>query len=208
MDPHATDDQAADDTAPDQQSSKRRITINAHGGKVVNIISADGGPIRFDGTTATNAIAVEQTSDDTAGQGGDTTDSGTTYSTPDGFVSNVNYAAPGATVGFQGDVVIGATVVMNGRTVSTSSADFDDDMRHTVAQAKVAAAQAKVAAAQVRAAAARARAAGEGTTHHSADGSTTTVDEFGNVAITNVASGGDHVAFQIGVQNNFRPRRR
>ncbi|MEC3974600.1 hypothetical protein [Amycolatopsis sp. H20-H5] len=110
-------------------------------------------------------------------------------------ISNVNYAEPGATVGIQAAVVNGATVVMNGNTVSTTGlreagdAGLDEKTRRTIERAKAAAANAR---AQV--------AAGKATTHYADGDSITTTDENGNTTVTNVASGNDRVAFQVGIQ--------
>ncbi|MGW7534715.1 hypothetical protein [Amycolatopsis sp. NPDC054798] len=69
----------------------------------------------------------------------------------------VNYAAPGATVGLQGEVITGATVVINGSQVTTPDG-LPDHLKQAIDNAHRAAEQAKNAAA-----------AGKATVHHSDD---------------------------------------
>ncbi|WP_340686089.1 hypothetical protein LCL61_06980 [Amycolatopsis coloradensis] len=112
--------------------------------------------------------------------------SGTTF-------TNVNYAAPGATVGIQADVVIGGTVVMNGTQV-TSMDDLPDHVKRAVDAARKGAARARAAARS-----------GAATVHHSDDYQPDSPAD-GQQSTHNVASGDDVVPFQIGI--NLRNLRR
>ncbi|MFI5558975.1 hypothetical protein ACIA2T_06815 [Amycolatopsis japonica] len=107
--------------------------------------------------------------------------------------TNTNYAAPGATVGIQADVVIGGTVVMNGNQV-TSTDDLPDHVKRAVDAARKGAAQARAAARS-----------GAATVHHSDDHQPGTTGD-GQQSTHNVASGDDVVPFQIGI--NLRNLRR
>lgn len=121
--------------------------------------------------------------DESAAPAGDTTsDTGgeaprtqtTSHIGPDGSTfSHVNYAAPGATVGFQAHTVTGATVVMGGGPVP---ADLPDQLRNLHERVQ------------------SAMGGGRYTVHHSDD----VTEPTAGTTTTNVARGNERVAFQVG----------
>lgn len=115
------------------------------------------------------------------------------HTMPDGTtVTNVNYAAPGATVGMQASVIVGGSVVMNGTRVTTSGS-VPEHVRRAAEAARKGAAQARAAARS-----------GAATVHYSDDHQPDTPPD--GTHTVNVAGGDDVVPFQIGI--NLRDLRR
>lgn len=191
----AAGDDTAEATAQARLDAAKQRLADTHAAYPLTPNAGIPSPAAQDGDTtpAEDTVDSNESREDT-GPAGETrtfrhtTSDGTTF-------TNVNYAAPGATVGLQADVVYGnTTVVMGGSPGVSVTSDMPDHIRDVVDRAHRAAAQARAAAHS-----------GAATVHHSDDHQPGSPAD-GQQSTHNVASGDDVVPFQIGI--NLRNLRR